>query len=71
MFDDLGETDEDHQEAKFRAGRAGWQNAGKIVLLDSDGQPYTVIVNRINRTITLHKGDVEMLMPKREEDIPF
>ena len=69
LFDDLIETDEDHQEAKFRAGRAGWQNAGKIVLLDDDGQPYTIVVNRLNRTITLQKGDVDILMPKTEDEI--
>ncbi len=71
LFDDLIETGENNVAASFRAGRVGWQNAGKIVLLDSDGQPYTVLVNRINRTITLQKGDVEILMPKREDDIPF
>ena len=71
LFDDLVETDEDHQIAKFRAGHAGWQNGGKIVLLDKDEQPYSVVVNRINRIVTLKKGDVELLMPKRKDEVPF
>jgi len=71
LFDDLVETDEDHQIAKFRAGHAGWQNGGKIVLLDEDEQPYSVVVNRINRIVTLKKGDVELLMPKRKDEVPF
>jgi len=71
LFDDLVETDEDHQIAKFRAGHAGWQNGGKIVLLDEDEQPYSVVVNRINRIVTLKKGDVELSMPKRKDEVPF
>jgi prepilin-type N-terminal cleavage/methylation domain-containing protein len=71
FFDDLVETDEDHQVAKFRAGHAGWQNGGKIVLCDEDGQPYSVVVNRINRIVTLKEGDVELLMPKRQDEVPF
>ena len=71
LFDDLKGTDEDHQIAKFRAGHAGWQNGGKIVLLDEDEQPYSVVVNRLNRIITLKKGDVELLMPKTKDEVPF
>ncbi|MBN2456429.1 MAG: hypothetical protein JXB29_07855 [Sedimentisphaerales bacterium] len=71
LFDDLVETDEDHQMAKFRAGHAGWQNGGKILLLDEDEQPYTVVVNRINGLVRLEKGDVELLMPKTKDEVPF
>ena len=71
LFDDLVETDEDHQIAKFRAGHAGWQNGGKIVLLDENEQPYSVMVNRINRIVTLKKGDIGLLMPKRQDEVPF
>ena len=71
LFDDLIETDQDHQIAFFRAGRAGWQNGGKIVLLDRNDQPYTIIINRMNRIITLKKGDTEILMPKTEDEVPF
>ena len=71
LFDDLIETDEDHQIAKFRAGHAGWQYGGKIVLLDELEQPYSVVVRRMNRVVTLKKGDVELLMPKAKDEVPF
>jgi len=71
LFDDLMETDEDHQIAKFRAGHAGWQYGGKVVFLDEKEQPYSVIVNRMNRVVRLQKGDVEILMPKAKDDVFF
>jgi len=71
IFDDLVETSEDFDIATFRAGRRGWQNGGKIVLIDQDEQLYSVIVNRLNRTIVLKEGDVEILLPKRENEIFF
>jgi prepilin-type N-terminal cleavage/methylation domain-containing protein len=71
LFDDLMETDEDHQIAKFRAGHAGWQYGGKIVLLDEQEQPYSVLVSRMNRVVTLTKGDVEFLLPKAKDDVLF
>ena len=71
LFDDLMETDEDHQIAKFRAGHAGWQYGGKVVLLDEKEQPYSIIVNRMNRVVRLQKGDVELLMPKTKDEVFF
>jgi competence protein ComGC len=71
LFDDLMETDEDHQIAKFRAGHAGWQYGGKVVFLDEREQPYTVIVNRMSRVVRLQKGDVGILMPKAKDDVFF
>ena len=68
-FDDTTWTNEG--QAKFRAGLAGWQYGGKIVLLDKEEQPYSVVVNRINRIIKLEEGDVELLEPKAKEDVPF
>ncbi len=71
LFDDLMETDEDHQIAKFRAGHAGWQYGGKVVLLDEQEQPYSVVVNRMNRVVRLQKGDVEILMPRAKDEVLF
>ena len=71
LFDDLVSTDEEHQKAFFRAGHAGWQAGGKIVLLDKDEQPYSVVVNRLSRVVTLRQGDVELLMPRRQDEVPF
>ena len=71
LFDDLVETDEDYQMAIFRAGHSGWQNGGKIVFVDEDERPYTIIVNRINGTVTFHEGEIDILMPKRKNEVPF
>jgi len=57
--------------AKFRAGHAGWHYGGKIVLLDKDEQPYSVVINRLNRIVELKEGDVELLVPKAEDEVPF
>lgn len=69
MFDDGDSTSEDR--AKFRAGHSGWQYGGKIVLLDEDEQPYSVVVNRLNRMVTLEPGDVELLGPKSKDEVLF
>ena len=58
-------------KAWFRVGPSGWQNGGKIVLLDEKDQPYTIIVNRINRLVVLEEGDIELLEPKSKNDLPF
>jgi len=72
LFDDFEDTmDEEAYEARFYAGHSGWQYGGKIVLLDADGNPYSVIVNRLSRVITLQPGDVEILVPQYAEDVPF
>jgi len=49
--------------AKFRAGHSGWAFGGKIVLIDENGQPYSIVVNRLNRIITLKEGDYKLLTP--------
>ncbi len=71
LFDDLVETDENFQKAFFRAGNSGWQAGGKIILLDKDEQQYSVVVNRLSRIVTLQEGDVDLLMPKRQDEVPF
>ncbi len=57
--------------AKFRAGHAGWHYGGKIVLLDENEQPYSVVVNRLNRAIQLEQGDVGLLVPKSRNEVSF
>jgi hypothetical protein len=56
-------------QAKFRAGRAGWQYGGRIVLVDDSGNYYTIMVNRLSRTVEFFNGDVEQLAPV--EDLVF
>ena len=69
VFDDGESTSEDR--AKFRTGRSGWQYGGKIVLLDENEQPYSVVVSRLNRMVTLEQGDVLLLEPKSRDEILF
>lgn len=72
LFDDFEyAVEETAYEARFYAGHSGWQYGGKIVLLDVDGNPYSVVVNRLSRVITLQPGDVEILAPQYQEDVPF
>jgi type II secretory pathway pseudopilin PulG len=68
-FDDGDFTSEDR--AKFRAGHSGWAYGGKIVLLDEKEQPYSIVVSRLNRMITLEQGNVELLWPKTKDEVPF
>jgi type II secretory pathway pseudopilin PulG len=68
-FDDGDYTNEGI--AKFRAGHAGWQYGGKIVLLDENEQPYSIVVNRLNRIIELRQGDVPLLVPKARDEVLF
>ena len=68
-FDDADYTNEGL--AKFRAGRSGWAYGGKIVLFDKDEQPYSVVVNRLNRIVGLEPGDVVMLEPRTKDELPF
>jgi prepilin-type N-terminal cleavage/methylation domain-containing protein len=68
-FDDAEYTNEGR--AKFRAGRSGWAYGGKVVIMDRNEQPYSLVVNRLNRIVGLEEGDVSLLQPKARDDIPF
>jgi hypothetical protein len=77
LFDDIDITTDESTSytvdgtAMFRAGHAGWHYGGKIVLLDNDGQAYSVVVNRMNRTVELKEGDVDILKPRAAQDVVF
>lgn len=68
-FDDAQDTRnwDVEQASYFRvwlmAGRGGWQSGAKIVVLDRDGNPYTIITNRFSKVITLVPGDMDILEP--------
>ena len=68
-FDDGTYTND--SRAKFRAGRAGWQYGGKIVLLDENEQPYSVVVNRLNRIVVLVEWDAPLLQPRPKDEMLF
>jgi prepilin-type N-terminal cleavage/methylation domain-containing protein len=67
-FDDGVDT---NTKAWFRVGPSGWQNGGKIVLHDEQEQPYSIVVNPLNRIVTLEEGDILLLEPKRKDELLF
>jgi len=74
LFDDFMDTREEGEsisEAKFIAGRGGWQYGGKIVLLDVDGNPFSIVVGRLCGDITLKRGDVEIPAPVDKSELRF
>ncbi len=74
-FDDAQDTRnwDVSQASYFRvwlmAGRGGWQSGAKIVVLDRDGNPFTIITNRFSKVISLVPGDMDILEPV--DDVPF
>jgi prepilin-type N-terminal cleavage/methylation domain-containing protein len=68
-FDDSQDTRnwDVSQASYFRvwlmAGRGGWQSGAKIVVLDREGNPFTIITNRFSKVITLLPGDMDILEP--------
>lgn len=68
-FDDGDYTNEGR--AKFRAGHAGWQYGGRIILVDENEQPYSVVVERLNGIVKLRQGKAALLVPKAQSEIPF
>jgi prepilin-type N-terminal cleavage/methylation domain-containing protein len=69
LFDDGQFTNEDR--AKFRASRAGWQFGGIIVLLDSEGQPWSIIIDRLSNIVRVQPGEAQIVWPRSKDDLPF
>ena len=55
----------------FRTGKAGWQYGGKIVVADSEGNEYSIVINRLSRMIQLKPGDVKILTPRSPDEMVF
>ncbi len=68
-FDDGDFTND--SRAKFRAGHGGWQYGGKVVLIDKNEQPWSIVVNRISPIVSLVKGDAGLLTPRTAEEVMF
>lgn len=69
LFDDGQYTNED--KAKFRASRAGWQFGGIIVLIDSDGQSWSIVVDRMSNIVRLQEGEAQIVWPRSKDEVPF
>ncbi len=76
VYDDLDDTrqmGEDVTEARFYAGHGGWQFGGKVVILDGEGNPWTILVYRAGRPVQLFEGDIDVafLKPTPAAQLPF
>ena len=73
LFDDLDDTREweNVTEVRFLAGRSGWQYGGKVVVLDADGDPWSILISRMVTPVRLVEGDAAILLPQYPNDIRF
>ncbi len=56
----------------FYTGKSGLDKGGIIVLLDSDFNPYSIILNRLSRTVEILPGDdYEIAKPIPKNELPF
>ena len=77
QYDDLEDTREEENvtEVRFLAGKSGWQFGGIIVLLDADGDAWTIVIHRFGKPAELIKGQLDLdslgMRPKYKENVPF
>jgi prepilin-type N-terminal cleavage/methylation domain-containing protein len=69
LFDDGQFTNQDR--AKFRASRSGWQFGGVIVLLDSEGQSWSIVIDRLSNIVRLQPGEAQITWPRSKDELPF
>jgi type II secretory pathway pseudopilin PulG len=81
LYDDLDFLSLDELEdktvadARFLAGKSGWQYGGIIVLRDDAGMPWTIVVHRFAKPVELLEGEWDLdslgMLPEYIEDVPF
>lgn len=69
--EELAGLDESNDTFHFVAGKAGWNAGGKIVLFDDDGMPWTIVVQRFASPVKLYKGEVDLYIPQKAENVQF
>lgn len=69
LFDDGQFTNQDR--AKFRTSRAGWQFGGIIVLLDSEQQPWSLVIDRMSNIVRIEPGEAQIIWPRSADEVPF
>jgi prepilin-type N-terminal cleavage/methylation domain-containing protein len=69
LFDDATFTNAD--KAKFRASRAGWQFGGVIGLYDAEGQPWSIVIDRLSNIVKLQQGEAQIVWPRSKDELPF
>ena len=68
---DLAEDMESVDVYHFIVGHSGWLAGGKIILWDSDGMPWTIVIHRFAKPVELFKGEVDIDLPLDAIDVPF
>jgi type II secretory pathway pseudopilin PulG len=73
LYDDLEDTREKENvtEARFYAGRSGWQYGGKVVIRDGEGNPWSILISRMVQPVRLVEGDVPILLPQESNELRF
>lgn len=73
LYDDLEDTREKENvtEARFYAGRSGWQYGGKVVVRDAEGNPWSIVVSRLVSPVRLVEGDAAILLPQKPNELSF
>jgi prepilin-type N-terminal cleavage/methylation domain-containing protein len=69
LFDDGQFTNQ--ERAKFRTSRAGWQFGGIIVLLDSEQQPWSLVIDRMSNIVRIEPGEAQIVWPRSADEVPF
>jgi prepilin-type N-terminal cleavage/methylation domain-containing protein len=69
LFDDGQFTNQ--ERAKFRTSRAGWQYGGIIVLLDSEQQPWSLVIDRMSNIVRIEPGEAQIIWPRSADEVPF
>lgn len=69
-YDD-GDYLKEDQRALFVSGRAGWMYGGKVVLRNTQGEIFSVVINRISRKVELVDGYVDLPEPRDETSMTF
>jgi prepilin-type N-terminal cleavage/methylation domain-containing protein len=69
LFDDGQFTNQ--ERAKFRTSRSGWQFGGIIVLLDSEQQPWSLVIDRMSNIVRVERGEAQIVWPRSADEVPF
>ncbi len=54
---------------RFVTGRPGWQAGGRIVLLDENDRPWTIVTHRFAKPVELIEGYESIPEPRNREDM--
>lgn len=73
LYDDMDDTRdrESLDTVRFLAGRSGWQNGGRVVIYDEDGNPWSILISRVGKPVQLVEGEVPFLLPRKQNEVLF